>query len=122
MRWQSWGAALALAAAGTAVADDLALDASGSASTVVSVAGRSTAQRCLALKAGQRVVWAFVSQGPVDFSIHTRATRQVIGNSSRNATREARDALVVPRDQDYCWGWVNRQDTPVQVSLQLRSK
>lgn len=122
MAWQAMGAVLVLAASGTVHGADLALDAQGAASEVLTVAGKSEQERCLALKAGQRIVWAFVSQGPVDFSIRTRAARQVVANSSRSATREARDALEVPRDQDYCWAWTNRQEAAVQVSVQLRRK
>lgn len=122
MTLQAVGAVLALAASGVACAADLTLDAQGAASEVLTVAAKSEQERCIALKGGQRIVWAFVSQGPVDFSIRTRTTRQVVANSSRSATREARDALEVPRDQDYCWAWTNRQEASVQVSVQLRRK
>ena len=126
--WQAPGLAcatlvcLALGWTPAARADDVQLDAQGAVSTVFTLEAKSEQERCVRLKRGERIVWAFVAQGPVDFSIRTRATREVVGSSSRKDIREARDALEVPRDQDYCWAWANRKDSNVQVSMQLRRK
>ncbi|GIX24714.1 MAG: hypothetical protein KatS3mg122_1945 [Caldimonas sp.] len=113
----------ALALMGGAVgaqAEDLRWDAQGTASHVFTVAPRSEHAACSRLAAGERVVWAFVAQGPVDFSVRDARTRQVVGGSSRSAVREARDALEVTRPQAVCWAWVNRGTADIQVSLQLR--
>lgn len=121
--WQALGLlCVALVCASAARADDVQLDAQGTASTVFTLEAKSEQERCVRLKRGERIVWAFVAQGPVDFSIRTRASREVMGSSSRKDVREARDALEVPRDQDYCWAWANRKDSNVQVSMQLRRK
>lgn len=107
---------------GAAQAEDVRWDAQGAASLVFTIATKSEHEACSRLASGERVVWAFVAQGPVDFTIRDARTRQVVGGATRSAVREARDALEVPRTQVVCWAWVNRGAADTQVSLQLRKR
>jgi hypothetical protein len=113
--------ALALLPLGVAAAE-MAWDAQGGASVVTSVAAKSEHEACARLGAKERVVWAFVAQGPVDFSLRDARTREVVRGSAQSGVREARDALESPRAQVYCWAWANRGTSEVQVSLQLRKR
>lgn len=108
--------------AGVTQAEDVRWDAQGAASLVFTIASQSEHEACSRLASGERVVWAFVAQGPVDFTLRDARTRQVVGGATRSAVREARDALDVPRAQRVCWVWVNRGAADTQVSLQLRKR
>jgi hypothetical protein len=112
-------AGIAMATAGHA-AEQVNWDANGGSSAVYHVDPKANFEVCTHLKQGQRVVWAFVAQAPLDFSIRDPKTKEVVAASSRNAAREARDALVPSREQDYCWSWTNRAAQATQVSVQLR--
>src|SRR5262245_33406769 len=101
-------------------AEQVNWDAHGGSSAVYHVNPKANFEVCTHLKPGQRVVWAFVAQAPLDFSIRDPNTKEVVASSTRSAAREARDALVPPREQDYCWSWTNRAAQATQVSVQLR--
>ena len=101
-------------------AEQVNWDAQGDSSAVYAVGSKANFEVCAHLKQGQRVVWAFVAQAPLDFSIRDPKTKEVVASSSRNAALEARDALVPTREQDYCWSWTNRAAQATQVSVQLR--
>ena len=119
----SWLGACALAFLSFgAAASEVAWDAQGGASVVATVAPKAEHETCARLAAKDRVVWAFVAQGPVDFSIRDPRTKEVVRGSSQTGVREARDALESARAQIYCWAWINRGTTEVQVSLQLRKR
>jgi hypothetical protein len=110
-------AGMAMLPAGHA-AEQVNWDAGGGSSAVYAVGSKANFEVCAHLKQGQRVVWAFVAQAPLDFSIRDPRTKEVVAASSRNAALEAR--LVPAREQDYCWSWTNRAAQSTQVSLQLR--
>lgn len=112
-------AGMAVLPAGHA-AEQVNWDAQGGSSAVYAVSSKANFEVCAHLKQGQRVVWAFVAQAPLDFSIRDPKTKEVVASSPRNATLEARDALVPTREQDYCWSWTNRGTQATQVSVQLR--
>lgn len=118
-----WMGLCALGLSGApASAAEVRWDTQGSASLVATVAAKSEHEACTRLSANERVVWAFVAQAPVDFSIRDPRTKEVVRGSSRIGAREARDALESPRAQAYCWTWINRGPAEVQVSLQLRRR
>jgi hypothetical protein len=112
-------AGIAVASASHA-AEQVNWDAGGGSSAVYAVGSKANFEVCTHLKQGERVVWAFVAQAPLDFSIRDPKTKEVVASSTRNAATEARDALVPPREQDYCWSWTNRAAQATQVSVQLR--
>lgn len=120
--WRAAGSGMTIAAMALAshAAEEVHWNAQGASSSIFAVAARSEHEVCAHLKAGQRVVWAFVAQSPLDFRIRNAKTKEVITASSRSAAVEARDALVADREQDYCWAWINRGAQATQVSLQLR--
>ena len=119
-RWAA--AAMAAGVATASGAADVPWDAQGAASTMVTVAPGSSQQLCTRLNAGQRVVWAFVSQSVVDFSLQHGQGKGAGLVLQKTAVNEARDALEPPRAQDYCWTWTNRAEAPAQVSVQLRRR
>ena len=118
--WLGWCALAVLPLGATAA--EVRWDAQGGASVVATVAPKAEHEACARLAAKERVVWAFVAQGPVDFSIRDPRTKEVVRGSSQAGVREARDALESPRAQTYCWAWINRGTAEVQVSLQLRKR
>ena len=120
--WSVAGLVIAVAAAPLAsqAAEEVNWDAQGGSSAVFPVGSKANFEVCTHLKQGQRVVWAFVAQSPLDFSIRNPQTREVVASSARSAALEARDALVPAREQDYCWSWTNRSGQATQVSVQLR--
>jgi hypothetical protein len=120
LTWLTYGV-LAVLPVGSP-ASELLWDAQGGASVVATVAPRSEHETCARLAAKERVVWAFVAQGPVDFSLRHPHTKAELPGSSKLGVREARDALESPRAQVYCWVWANRGALAVQVSLQLRKQ
>ena len=115
-------AACAMFAPAAFAADELKWDAQGGSSAVYTIEPKAEFEVCTRLKPGQRVVWAFVAQAPLDFSIRTARTKEVMAASSRASVREARDAFEPTREQDYCWTWLNRAEQPAQVSVQLRRR
>ncbi len=114
------GTVIAVTALASQAAEEVKWDAQGGWSAVLAVAAKEEQEVCTRLKPGQRVVWAFVAQSPLDFRIRDPKTKEVVSSSSRTGVVEARDALVPAREQDYCWAWINRGGQPTQVSLQLR--
>lgn len=124
-------AALAATAAGAASAQSetpaapagpaaIEWDAEGAARSMASVAPKDTQRHCTALKARERVVYAYVAQGPVDFRIEPAGSLQPLVFQDRQ--RETRDAFTPAREGRYCWAWINRGEVPVQLSIQWRRR
>lgn len=62
---------------------------------------------CGRLPAGATIRWSFEASGPTDFNIHYHQDREVVYPAQLAGVANAKDALVVRVDQDYCWMWTN---------------
>jgi len=79
------------------------------------------AEVCGALAEGERIGWAFEASGALDFNIHYHEGEEVLYPAKAANSTVLADTLLVAVAQTYCWMWTNRNDQPVQLSLQLMS-
>jgi hypothetical protein len=75
---------------------------------------------CGKLAAGQAVQWQYDSPAPLDFNIHYHVGKDVIYPAKLKATAAARDTLRVAVEQDYCWMWTNKGESPASLKATLQ--
>nr|WP_316639752.1 hypothetical protein [uncultured Roseateles sp.] len=84
------------------------------------IAPAKFAEVCGKLGKGQSVTWAFKAERPTQFNIHYHEGKQVVYPAKVDGASAAEGQLNAALDQDYCWMWTNKTDTPIALTLTLQ--
>ncbi len=85
-----------------------------------SIAAGKFVELCGKLPAQLAVRWDFKAGAPLDFNVHYHVGKAVVFPFKRSAVATAKDTLVTPVEQDYCWMWSNKSATAATLSVRLR--
>lgn len=98
---------------------DIAWDAQGRFAYEARVEPGKFAEVCGKVRRGQSIAWRYTADKPLDFNIHYHLGKTVV-YPARKTAATARGKLRVSSDEDHCWMWTNKSDTPVALSLTLQ--
>ena len=71
-------------------------------------------EECQRIEAGDKRVWSWKSDVPVDFNIHFHHDPEVFYPVKREAMRGDGGTFIARTGEDYCWMWTAR-DKPAKL-------
>ena len=83
------------------------------ASKVIEIAPNAWYERCIALQSGDRLLFSYVVDPPMAFSIRRHIGSSNVSYIVRDPAREEGGIFFVPETQDYCLHWT---PSPVDVT------
>lgn len=98
---------------------DIAWDAKGQFRHEARVASKKFVEVCGKLNKGTKVQWHFDEGAPMDFNVHYHEGKEVRFPAKQAQISKAHGTLDVTVDQDYCWMWSNKSETPASLVLHL---
>lgn len=98
---------------------EIAWDAKGQFHHQSRVAPKKFVEVCGKLSKGTKVMWHFEGGAPMDFNVHYHEGKDVRFPAKQSQVSKADGTLDVSVDQDYCWMWSNKSETPVSLMVHL---
>jgi hypothetical protein len=105
---------LAAAAPAVFAAAAAAADAPSASTFSVTLEPNGMHEECARLAAGEKRIYSWRADGPVDFNVHYHRGDEAIYPVKRDAMRGDGGTFTAKSAQDYCWMWTAR-DRPVKV-------
>ena len=75
---------------------------------------------CEKLPAGAKLSWSFKAEAALDFNVHFHEGNDVRYPVKQDQVTQAQGVFDAPGAQDYCWMWVNKGGSPVNLALLLK--
>jgi hypothetical protein len=98
---------------------DIAWDAKGQFHHEARVAPKKFVEVCGKLAQGTKVRWHFEGGAPMDFNVHYHEGKDVRFPAKQAQVSKADGTVDVSVDQDYCWMWSDKSETPVSLMVHL---
>ena len=84
-----------------------------------SVASGKFVEICETLAKGSAAAWQFKASAPLNFNVHFHQGKEVAFPEKQDGVSELRGTLIAKSNNDYCWMWTNKGDTPTTLSVLL---
>ena len=84
------------------------------------IAARKFVEICGSLNKNQSIAWSFKAEQPVNFNIHFHEGDEVTYPAKVEGVGSASGQLKPVIDQDYCWMWSNKTETPLNLKFTLQ--
>ena len=99
----------------------LAADKPDSNPFTATLAAKQMHEECRRLEGGEKRVYSWKSDAPVDFNIHYHGATEVFYPVKREAMRGDGGTFTAKTGEDYCWMWTAR-DKPAKVEGRIETK
>jgi hypothetical protein len=81
---------------------------------------RSFHEECFKMQPGQRVVYLYKSETPVDFNIHYHIGEKILYPVQIKGKPEGKRIFQAASEQEFCWMWTNQSNNKLKLAYAFK--